>query len=307
MERREYVKNNLKFKDKCSFFIGRHKAGFFSEINVMLCALIYCYNKKIKFTLHYKPDYFASKKGWEEYFEPFCPVNYNKLLNKYNYRDISQADLKKIKKYNNFNNIMKFLFGYKYLNYEVSHFYFSSIGKKEFSQISQKEKYDFANMLWQFNSTTKSQINKIENSLNLPNNYISLQIRRGDKWELEQVEPPKLDFYMDYIKKEKFSIKDIFIFCDDYNDFQYLKNNYSDFNFYTLCSSKEKGYINEDFQKLDWKTKKRNIIKLFANIEIMRKSDFCLGTIIANPSFFLDWLMEEKKFLFVEKIMSLPN
>jgi hypothetical protein len=56
---------NNSYKSKLVFGIGIH-AGFYSEINNMVIAMVYCLHNGIKFSLHSSNANFRYKSGWED-------------------------------------------------------------------------------------------------------------------------------------------------------------------------------------------------------------------------------------------------
>lgn len=98
----QYTKLNNSFKKKLVFRLGM-EAGFFSEYNNMILAMLYCLEHKIKFTLYSKDANFGYNEGWNDYFLPFCEDVYHPVLKKYNHRYpgayFSKSDRLKIKLY----------------------------------------------------------------------------------------------------------------------------------------------------------------------------------------------------------------
>lgn len=58
-------------KDKLIFHLG-HSAGFYSEFNNMVLAILYCKQHSIDFRLYSADANFGIRKGWRDYFLPFC-------------------------------------------------------------------------------------------------------------------------------------------------------------------------------------------------------------------------------------------
>ena len=59
-------------KRKLYFHLGVN-AGFFSEFNNMILALLYCIENQIQFVLYSADANFKTDKGWTDFFLPFCP------------------------------------------------------------------------------------------------------------------------------------------------------------------------------------------------------------------------------------------
>lgn len=303
-----YKDLNNSFKKKCVFSVG-HSAGFFSEINNMLFAILYCLDNKIKFVPYFKEANFANTEGWNEFFEPFCEEFDYKISPSLNHR---------IKKAVHKNIIFKLIAGIfkhkhriSYLTYEV----FPRILELEFwNKHFEIEQLDIngslhdaasklAKMIWRFNKETEDNVNQIVKSLNLPEKYIAIHTRGGDKI----IEVKKnctlisVHSFMNDVKVRS-DLKNIFVFADDYRDIEKLKNEYKEYNFYTLCQETERGYFNSEFQSLDWEQKRGNLLKLFANIEICRNSEHFFGTVQANPDFFIQVLMNKPQINFVTNL-----
>ena len=62
------------------------EAGFFSEYNNMILAILYCLKHNINFVLYSKKANFGIDKGWQDYFMPFCEETEDIRHSKYNIR-----------------------------------------------------------------------------------------------------------------------------------------------------------------------------------------------------------------------------
>lgn len=67
----QYLQLNQHTKKTLIFHLG-HSAGFYSEINNMVFAIIYCIQHNICFKLYSSDANFREKDGWDDYFNPFC-------------------------------------------------------------------------------------------------------------------------------------------------------------------------------------------------------------------------------------------
>lgn len=304
--KQKYNQLNKSFKKKCVFSVG-HSAGFFSEINNMIFAMVYCLENKIKFMPYFKEANFSNEKGWQEFFEPFCEEFEYKIKRSFNYRTDKPSWKKP------FVNLKAALFkarhGIDYLTYDLWPYFFNidfldgnrKIDIKELNikgSIFSDASNQLADMIWKFNPQTKNEIDKIISYLNLPEKYISMHVRAGDK--INEVD--KLleeDLFMNEIKKIS-SIKNIFVFADDYRQVEKLKKDYPDYSFYTLCGENEKGYVNDEFQKKNWQERRQGLLNLFANVEVCIKSNLFIGTIQANPDYFIRFLKDSAQVHFIQ-------
>ena len=292
-----YNKLNNSFKKKCVFTVG-HSAGFFSEINNMIFAMIYCLKNQIKFILYTKTANFANTEGWKEFFEPFCKEFGFKIIPFVN-RHTGKPKYSMIKYFNLFSSIFKFRHGISYLTYDIwikfkqPEFFHQPVEIKELGIAENgcmEASSKLAQMLWRFNDQTKKEVDEIINSINLPEKYLAVHVRAGDKI-IEFNKLIKTKTFMEKLKTHS-DLKDVFVFADDYRQVEQLRNEYQDYNFYSLCQPDEKGYFNTEFQSMDWDIKKKGLLKLFANVEICRNSDFFVGSVQANPDFFITFFME---------------
>jgi len=302
----EYKKRNSSYQKKAIFFVG-HSAGFFSEIFCMVGTLLYCDKKNIQFKLYSgRANFSRNNKGWQEFFLPFCTESHNSLVKttRRSYKKYSLWTIlsfrRPILRHAIVELLIKKISRVDYLTHEVIlqnlQPLFSSSGEL------QDNLRDYATMVWRFNAETSHEVAKKIGRIKLPKEYLAIQIRRGDKLELEKHRTVDHDCYMLALQKVS-SIENIFVFCDDYRDFQYFVHTYPDFQFYTLCKPYEFGYIHQEFISKPWSEQRGEYIKLFANIEILRGAEYTLGTLIANPSQFLNVIMPSERFSFVEEIM----
>ena len=90
-----YIELNNSFERKLTFHLGA-EAGFFSEINNMILAIIFCLENEIKFTLYSKRGNFSYSKGWNDFFFPFCDQTKFYLHSRYNRRAYQMKNAKKL-------------------------------------------------------------------------------------------------------------------------------------------------------------------------------------------------------------------
>jgi len=283
-------------KKKLVYNLGS-EAGFFSEFNNMILAYLYCLKHNIEFVLYSKKANFAINQGWQDYFLPFCQETSDVRHTKYNIRlscDVpSYSFLGKCK-------VLYFKISTRtdYLtcelwdkfhnrNFESESFYWDkmSLTTKEFAKIMIPK-------IWRYNKKTKEYVAQKIASLHLPQKYIGIHIRGGDKFL--EADCLTIDKYMDFITATT-NIKDMFILTDDYRIFQDLSERYSDFHFYTLCKPDAVGYFHSDFVKVDTKKKYDDLVNLFASVDVMSNADIFVGTYSSNIGMYLGMRMEQNK------------
>lgn len=301
----KYNEINHSFKQKCIFKVGKSQ-GFFSEINNMIYAMLYCLEHKIKFILTSTNANFAPEKGWEEFFLPFCEqidsdfhaCNYNVRYQKQVKKSIRKRF--KIFVYKLFNRTLltQDIFTKVYPDYMDKHIDIPQLGLQGRTNDIIKP---FAEIVWRFNSQTQSEIDEVIASFKLPEKYAAMQMRRGDKVTIHGTMTATPDEYMEEFKKLS-NLKDILLLCDDYDDVKHLIDNYKDYRFYTICKPDEHGYSNAAFQDLSWDKKRSKTVELFATIDAMTRAEIFLGTEIANPQLFLRMFLDKDKFYLMDYI-----
>lgn len=286
--KREYQKENGSYQKKLLFHVGV-EAGLFSELNNMMIAMCYCHVHKIQFLLYADDANFTGGNGWGALFQPFCKEMHSKLNRYGNYRHknhfrfkrillpnlifrkfILPAFVKRIEKVDYLTqDVFPYCISNEFLNSHIKWDLFNIDGKvgKEFVKLK--------DLVLNYSDTVEKEISKMIYNLNLPERYISVQIRGGDKLA-EYEELYDAQFFLDIVKKKKINTESLFVFTDDYRNITHLKES-SSFKIYTLVKTNEQGYYNESFNRLHWKVKRKEIEKLMAMIEICLNSQMHYG------------------------------
>ena len=135
------------------FHLG-HSAGFYSEFNNMVLAILYCQRHNIAFKLYSDDANFRIKKGWQDYFLPFCNESHNPVHHYINHRfDTPKGGKRKL-----FYDSYKRLFPDNYLTSELwndfRHIDHSELTTFEVQKLSAPIIYD----IYRFNPSTQKQI-----------------------------------------------------------------------------------------------------------------------------------------------------
>jgi hypothetical protein len=312
-------------------------SGFFSEYLGMVFAIAYCKIHNIRFKLYSKDANFAFEKGWSDYFEPFCEEiedDFHSWMNRRipfpTFKQYLKAIYKKIRyqkpipkwywhlfrygairQYVNGQRYKK-LYGFNYFTYDLwNKFYYGlnpyfndKILEKSVDTLQYKGnvKMLFQSIIenaWKFNKFTNEQINVIIEDLMLPKNYLGIHIRAGDKLSEDKIF--SYDKFFEMLTTINSSCNDVFVLTDDYTIIENIQEEFNQFNIYTLCSSEERGYDNNIFQKQSSDYKKKELIKLFTSIEILSKSNIFVGAYNSNVDIFISLKRDENTY-FVDKI-----
>lgn len=305
-----YNRLNSSFKKKLVFHFGSGM-GFYSELNNMILCMLYCLKNGIQFRMYSKDASFFKGKGWIDKFRPFCKESGLYFHHLFNRRSIywhrENNALEKLKE----NVFLTGIWIYKIAtgNYLTNDFFFecrTTWFEKEFFNIPQlnincgtrEAAGKMIDIIYQFNPQYKDEIlNKIV-ELDLPDKYIGIHLRGGDK-----IVERNLYSYRTYMDKAEnvTSVRTAFILTDDYSVYEKLVLDYPSWTFYTLTLKDERGYDNTKFMTASQERKDEELLKVFASLEIMRKADAFIGTYSSNPGMFLGMCMP------IDKVYCLDN
>lgn len=298
MNLHDYKRINSCYSKKLVFNFGA-EAGFFSELNNMILAIVYCLENKIQFVLYSKNANFRIHLGWQDYFLPFCDETSVSLNSKINSRVLDQRKTQSFK-YKLAILMYKKLFGVTYLTSDVwmqirdvslDHQYsFPELGMRgSIREVTE----DIILSIFRFNKKTDVKIKRQISGLCLPESFCSAHIRAGDK--VNEASTYDVVKYVDKIKQRDQECKNLFVLTDDYRMITNLKERFPEYKTYTLCNESEKGYIHSDFMKSNPESKENALIKLLASIQVIRRSNLFVGTYSSNPGMFLGMCMDPEK------------
>ena len=280
---RIYNEINNSFSKKIIYHVGSY-AGFHSEVDAMMQCMLYCYKHQIKFILYADDANFAGGYGWEEFFEPFCEMNHDELNKKYNIRFYSSNPLLKLIETKRANKLKK----YNKVDYLTQDIFRTAISKKVSTveqiewpelEINGPTFYEFgkiADFALRYNDKTRKEVDDIIASLNLTNEYYSVQLRGGDKLGEKGV-VNNITTVANRIKEHSGDINNLFVLSDDYSYVEEISKLLPNTKIYTLCDKNDKGYDNNKFNASDWSYKRKKMVNLFAMIDICLQSKLHFG------------------------------
>lgn len=247
-----YQKVNEKFESVLVFHVGE-SAGFFSEYNCMILVMLYCLQHKIQFKLYSRDANFGYEKGWTDFFESFCKEEDSRWHHWINMRPTGAwLTILKKKDFNLFkwklkksicNLVAK---GWKFCHPNV---YLTQDVWNQALLIDQRFcKYDIPELnikgdisqackvlveiTWGYREDINEKLHDYIRNLQLNNDFISCQIRAGDKYV--EYDLLSINIYIEYLKKYP-DIKNIFVLTDDYSVIMQLETAFPQWNWYTLC------------------------------------------------------------------------
>ena len=267
--------------------------GFYSELNSLLFSTLFCLQNKLRLELYSKDATFTFGNGWAEYFEPFCPEFKNDYIGKRISRDYINNHHDKhicyLYKIFTRNDILNDIYWYCRSGwFEHSHFCIPELGID--GDIRQAMKVIIP-IVYRFNDKYTTIIDKFIEDLKLPNEYISLHVRAGDKITERKLITPQA--YLEKAKRHS-NCHNIFVATDDYRIFEQLRDNNPEYAFYTSTSPEDHGNNTEVFFTTSEDNIKRNLIEMFSSVEIFIKSELFIGTYSSNPGMFVGMLLDNK-------------
>lgn len=312
---------NDSFKKKCIYYVGTG-AGLYSEINWMLRCMLYCYANQIQFVLYAdNANFTCYGEGWSEYFIPFCKESHDKLNAKVNRKDgvytrvhVETSSLKeKIAYYLNWERLQTVVLRYALKKREKADYLTSDIFEPLFyggggaNMMVKWEEFGIdgkfedewiklSGIALHYNDQTRKEVQSLIASLKLPEKYISIQIRGGDKL-LEIKKFMEIDEILRRIEQTNCNVSDIFIFTDDYRNIEEIKKRKPDWHLYYLTQGNETGYDNYFFHRLSKTTKRRHIVKLLAMVEVCIKADIHLGCEYTNVNEYIKHSKDRSQYI----------
>ncbi len=288
----KYKSLNESYEKKLVHHFGTGN-GFYSELNSLLFSVLFCLQNRLRLELYSKDAPFTFGNGWNEYFESFCPEFKNDFIGKRISRDYINNQRDKhicyLYKIITRNDILNDIYWYCRSGwFEHSQFDIPELGIK--GDLRQAMKIIIP-IVYRFNDEYTSLINETINKINLPEKYISLHVRAGDKiTECQLINPQS------YLDKaiELSNCNQIFVSTDDYRIFEELQKNNPNYTFYTTTSPNEKGNDTELFFSSSKENIKNNLIEMFSAVEIFQKSEIFIGTYSSNPGLFISLLFDGK-------------
>lgn len=292
MEVDKYWRLNESFKKTLVYNLGA-EAGFFSEYNNMILAILYCLKHKIRFVLYTGGANFKINDGWRDFFLPFCTEVVDREHDWFNQRQ--RVNESSIRYYYH-----KFLFKKKhnvdYLTFDLwKHFHnreFSNeifnIPDLELHGQTQEVSRQVINLTWRYNIETAQLVRSYIDEIKLPPEYVGLHIRGGDKAREHAL--LDIDLYMEKVKNSS-SLRHVFVLTDDYEILQSLQTRYNEFEFESFCQSSDHGYDHHEFVKLTSDVKREKLCRLFASMDVLSAAQCFIGTFSSNPGMYLGMRM----------------
>ncbi len=291
----EYEQFNMKFKRRLIWHFGTGN-GFYSELNGLLLGVLYAAQYQYQFVLYAQDKNLCMPNGWEDVFLPFCPrfsfsligrsiligTNHNcrrnKLTSLYKMfsEDITEDDV----------------FWYTHTNrFAVAEYNIPELGiKGDIHQAMRR----LIPLVYRFNPFYRNKIDELKATIKLPDQYVGIHIRVGDKANEVEIIPPHR--YLDKMKCYTSEIN-TFIYTDNIHVVNELRRCDKDLFLYSFVDDKDQGFDMKTVTNMSDEDRQLQLIKMFASIEVLLCSVLFVGTYSSNPGMFIGMLLDKKHII----------
>ncbi len=281
-----YQDINRSFQRVCIYRVGASGAGFFSEYNNLILAMLYCLHRRIQFRLASAGASFAVHRGFADYFVPYFPLEenwYDRLNNRpgcLTPEARSMAD--KIKPAEGIDHFTQDLFDdFRSPEFARTTFDIPALGIQ--GDVLQAASVVLEH-IWDLQPSVRREVDAKIARLELPDEYIGFHIRRGDK----VIETPGVATE-DYFRaaEEHTRVRSVVIATDDYRAVREARDGFPAWTVYTLCDEEARGH---DQLRFDSQTRAEiygDIVTLLADAELLFSAGSTFVTYTANMGMFL--------------------
>lgn len=308
----------MKNKNIRKKYFSTRQWGFGSNIvNFLKCAT-YCKKNNYKLILQDKNNSIGSD------FELFSVIELPTFVHRSTeiaYIPINSFNtLVKFNKRNDYNLTQKLYYSFCYVTGKKSGIFIGNFNRDKKIQSFFKYNYtkyvaNFFLECWKYNDTTKAIFSQYDIDFNLTNYTpdISIQIRGGDKVSesLRRGVTPALieDYYKilsEEIEKINHQTVNVYVMTDTYSFFEIIKERveavYPNVILRSLVKPKSEGYIQEDFNALDVQIKINSYYFFLYELEMLRKSQLCIGSYASNIFYLASLItyLKNSKFISVD-------
>ena len=265
-------------KEKLVFHIGTI-GGFYSEYNNMVLAMLYCRLHGIDFELYSKDANFGQGRGWADFFEPFCKEQSWWGFHYINKRYSDPEGWKHRLLLRIYRTLHPNVFLTQDLWDDIR-----SIDRELTRTELMSSSRQIINETYRFNERTRAEVAELMQRIDIKGPYIGFHIRGGDKTTEHDI--IGVGQYM--AAAERLSdIRTAFVYTDNYDFITALRQKYPEWTIHTLTEEDEHGYFHLEFIKLTPAQQRNKLLKMFASMEYLRKSEYAICTYSSNPGMFL--------------------
>lgn len=288
--------------------------GMYSELFNLCLALVYARHHQLSLKLNTWLWNSRIKKGWQDYFEPTITCSNNPFSAQDKVYTNEKPWIGKIyykpKEFFTFyyrlilNHLYHITHPHHLLTKEIfedmrsNEFIFGVLREKAFDLMASSFK-----QMYRLNNNTMNHLKQRIGDLRLPDNYIGVHIRRGDKITSKEMQKIHLDKYVNTIINYKGISTNIYIATDDTSIINDIKGKLCTHGFNLFYNSKNnsQGFNEADFNHSSKQARQEETLNVLLDMEVLIHSAFFIGTYTSNLSRVVPF------FLGLDKCISLDN
>ena len=288
--------------------------GMYSELFNLCLAIVYANHHQKHLKLNTWLWNSRIKKGWEDYFEPTLECSNNPFSAQDKVYTNEKPWIGKIyykpKEFFSFyyRMVLNCIYQILHPSHVLTKGIFQNMRSKEFIHtILGKDAFSFMastfKQMYALNKDTKEQLKQRIDDLRLPDAYIGVHIRRGDKITSKEMQEIRLDKYINTIVNYKSVSSNVYIATDDtsiINDIKEKLRPYGFEIFYNI-NNQSTGFNEAVFNNTSKKNRQEETLNVLLDMEILIHSSFFIGTYTSNLSRVVPF------FLGLDKCISLDN
>ena len=270
--------------------------GFFSELNNLVLAVLYCLDNKVNLKLHSR-NWVSGK--WEDYFNPLfeeykgiIPIPENVYVEKrFDFLYIlyhKHLKQRKLLKNDIWSNMRSKAFIEK-------HFYYPELGID--GDIFEAKRQLFNIILYYNKETSKEVFSLLETDLEFIKKSCGIHVRRGDKvnGNSKEAELFNIESYINKTLEFAPEIKDFTICTDDNEVLENFKTKYPKLNYLSFCPPTRLGYFQKQYNRTkDTVEKRKEVINILKDAHLLTNSKLFVGTYSSNISRFVVLMRNNK-------------
>lgn len=271
------------------------KRGLFSELSNLALAIVYAEYNNEELVVNTRNWNARVVKGWNDYFDSALTESQCLMCSQY------VTFTKKKPWWGNIYYHPSVFFRY-YVFYIMNRLYllfhpetelgddvFLKMRSKDFVEKHGDMKSGYSSILKKillFNQQTVNYIRIHKAKLNLPDDYMAVHVRRGDKIVSCEMKEIALSSYIEAIKSKKHISRNVFIATDDISVIEEIKTvlTADGFHVYSNNAVRQTGFHESSFNAKSKETRYIDTLNMLLDMDIMIHSAFFIGTYTSNVS-----------------------
>ena len=288
--------------------------GLYSELFNLCLANVYAQHQHLSLRLNTYLWNSRLNKGWCDYFEPTLNCSNNPFpaqdkvytnekpwIGKIYYKPEEFFSYYFMKILNHIYNIFyprHLLTKDIFEDMRSKEFIYDTLGNNAFNTMASAFK-----QMYILNDSTKSRLGQRTGELKLPDDYIGIHIRRGDKITSQEMQEIRIGKYVSSILDHKAISSNVYIATDDVSIIDELNQQLSPHGISVFYNNQNQsqGFNEATFNRFSRQARYEEMLNVLLDMEVLIHSKFFIGTYTSNLSRVVPF------FLGLDKCISLDN